>query len=294
MTSQKKDFLFLISSNYENKSNSEFENEKDDFSQFDSSNIFNKSPFFGTKINNYIPFDEESKEKENDSFDNKEKEENLPDNTENSQKFTLKKRKRGPIKWKTDNTKEHKYFAADNCLRIIKVHYLSFIVSYINEILRQLQYKQKFYKLNYEFTKKAKIYENNSLKNNTIGQIISKDISNKYKYKNSDYNKKLFETLINNKNNKYNYALMNILSENYLELFKNIYFKSQKTIYLGKYGLDIKINLSNKVNMFKDLLLKYGKNDKRFYINMYACIKRNFIHDLIFLVNYNDLIDTSK
>ena len=54
MTSQNLNFL-STSLNYKNTiCDSEFE--KDDFSIFDSSNIVNKSPFFGNKINNYIYF----------------------------------------------------------------------------------------------------------------------------------------------------------------------------------------------------------------------------------------------
>ena len=259
---------------------SDSESEKDNYLNNDIAlNIF---PFFQNINKDHINLNEESKEKNNEIYfnDNKEKEEKSPQN-ENSPQFIVKKRKRGPEK-KTDNYKTHRHDATDNCLRMIKVHYLSFIVSFLNNILKKEQYKQKFYNLKYDFKKTTNKKEINSLKGKTIGQIIANNISDKYKCKNSNYNQKLFEQITNNKDSK---VLNNILSENYLELFKKIYFKSTNIINFGEYGLDRAIHLSNKVKMFKDLLLELRANDKSFYRNMQICVKRNFIKDLIFLVN---------
>ena len=233
------------------------------------SNIF---PFFGKIIKEPIESDEESKTKNIDFRDKKEKEEKSP--------FVVNKQKKRGKEKKKVNIRTHKPDASDNCLRKINVHYLSFIVSFLNDILAKLQYGKKFCKLQYKFKKTIKKKEINSLKSKNIGQILSNNISDKYKYKDTDYNQKILNQ-IKNKNK----VLINILSENYLELFKKFYFKSKNIINLGEYGLDKTIILSDKVKMFKDLLLKYGMNDKSFNRNMLKCIKRNFISDLIFLVN---------
>lgn len=261
--------------------NSDLESENDNILKDDNgSNIF---PFFQNIIKDTNNLDEESKEKKKDIYfnDKKEKEEQShqlkDDNVENSTKFIVKKRKRGPMKKKANN-KTHRPDATDNCLRKINVHYLAFIVSFLNDILEKLKYKKKFYKLQYEFKIKTKKKDINSLKTKNIGQIIANNISDKYKNKDADYNRKLLKQIKHK-------VLNNILSENYLVLFKKFYFKSKNIINLGEYGLDKTISLSNKVKMFKDLLLKDGVNNKSFYRNMLRCIKRNFITDLIFLVN---------
>ena len=240
-------------------------------------------PFFPIINKDPIDWDKENKERNKSLKDNKEEEEEKPqhlkENAENSNKFVVKKIKRGPKK-KKDNIITHKSDSSDNCLRKINVHYLSFIVLFLNDVLEKLQYKTKFYKLQYKFKTKINKTEFNSLKIKNIGQIISNNISDKYKFKDIEYNKKLFKKITNNKRNK---VLENILSENYVELFKKIYFKSKNIINLVEYGLDKTFYLSNKVKMFKDLLLKCDTNSKSYYRNMLTCIKRNFIKDLIFL-----------
>ena len=102
-----------------------------------------------------------------------------------------KKRKRGRPKAVYINdlkkyNKIHGKNQTDNLLRKIQVHYFSFIVSFLNNILRTLKYKRKFLKLNYEY--KSNINKNfiDSLKEKTIGQIICNKISNKYKEENSN------------------------------------------------------------------------------------------------------------
>ena len=64
-------------------------------------------------------------------------------------KFSNKKR--GKPKEKINIDKIHDKNTSDNLLRKIQVHYLSFIINYINEILINLNYKQRFLHLVYKF-----------------------------------------------------------------------------------------------------------------------------------------------
>lgn len=164
----------------------------------------------------------------------------------------------------------------DNILRKINVHFLSFIVTYLNDILRHLGYHQKFLNLDYSFKRKANKSTIEILKNKPIGLLISNSISIKYKNKNLSFNKILYEKIKNNE------VIGQILSEKYLTLFKNIYYRNNKIINLKKYGLEEKVKLSNKVKTYEDLLLKGKKINKRDFTQ---CIKRNFIQESIFLIN---------
>ena len=80
----------------------------------------------------------------------------------NSTQFTNKKTKRGrerKIKENENENKKEKFHdknTSDNLIRKIQVHYLYFIVSYLNDILNNLNYKFQFLNLNYKFKMNTK------------------------------------------------------------------------------------------------------------------------------------------
>ena len=165
------------------------------------------------------------------------------------------KRKKSGRKRKRENENGKKYhtkFAYDNIIRKIQVHFLNFLVSFINEILKHYEFKQKFFNIDYSIKKDIKKENVENLKSIEIGEILCKDISKKYKnqYKEDvKINNKIYLEVIKNDNIK------KILSEKYINIFKNIYYKNKRD--LNDYGLNIK--LSNDVKTYKDLLKKYNK-----------------------------------
>lgn len=170
-----------------------------------------------------------------------------------------------------ENIKMHDKFSTDNLLRKIQVHYISFIVSFLNEILEQLDFKQQFLKLDYVFKKNVNMKFVESLKQKNLGEIICNKISSKYK-KDENANLIIYEEV------KKNEVLNNIFSENYLKFFKKIYYKNKKNINLKEYGLDKDIKLSKKVKLFDDLLK--GKNasdiDKEYQKKINECAIQNY------------------
>ena len=202
---------------------------------------------------------------------------------EKSVKFIIKKKKRGREK-KKNLKKIHDKHTIDNVLRKIQVNYMSFLISFINEILKNLKYKEKFCKLDYKIKQNVnnKFFE--SLKTKNIGEIICSEISGKYKKDGKKNNKDILEKIKkkkNNKeiNNKENEAIINILSENYFDFFRKIYYKSSKLINLEEYGLDKEITLSDKVKMYKDFLNKNKELDKSedYNNNINNCVKNKYI-----------------
>lgn len=176
------------------------------------------------------------------------------------------------------NNKIHKPDSADNILRKVHVHFLSFIVSYLNDILKYLGYKQKFLNLDYAFKVKADKATIKELQNTSIGLIISNKRSDKYIGKNINHNKLLYEEI------KDKEIIGKILSEKYLILFKKVYYRNNIIINLKEYGLEEKVKLSNNVKTYRDLLLK--KNVKEINKRDFTkCIKRHFIPESIFLIN---------
>lgn len=171
-----------------------------------------------------------------------------------------------------DNIKKHDKFSTDNLLRKIQVQYMSFIILFLNEILEQFNYKQKFFKLDYQFKKNVNIKFVESLKQKSLGEIICNKISSKYKTNNENANIKIYEEI------KTNEILNNILSENYLQFFKKIYYKNNRHINLKEYGLDKDIILPIKIKLFEDLFKDNNASDfdKEYQKKINECAIQNY------------------
>ena len=161
-----------------------------------------------------------------------------------------KKRKRPP----QEGEKIHDKTTPDNILRKIQVHYLSFIRSYINEILGELGFNVKFVDINYNEKRIINKKKVSLLKTLNIGEILCQEISKKYRKQFKENEKKnhiIFEEVNKNK------IISDILSQNYLRLFNDVYYINNK--YIDRNGLHFK--LSEKVATFEDLLKKNKANN---------------------------------
>ena len=195
-------------------------------------------------------------------------------------KENINGKKRGREKKNVLKNKIHDKFTPDNVLRKIQVHYLSFITSFLNIILKHLNYEQQFLKLDYDFKKNVNTKFVESLKSKSIREIICNKVSSKYRIHDKNPNKNICEILEKDE------VLNKILSENYLALFQKIYYKSNQKINLKEYGLNKDIILSNEVKMFKDLLKcneALDENNKyQKYIN--ECAVQNYMPTSIFSI----------
>ena len=154
-----------------------------------------------------------------------------------------------------NNGKTHTKDAYDNINRKIQVHFINFLIDSINEILENNGIKKKFLDIDYNIKKNVKNVNVENLKTKEIGQILCEDIStkNKNQYKiDKTINKNLYSEIIKKD------AIRKILSEKYINIFNNIYYKNKRD--LNDYGLNIK--LSNKVKTYQDLLDKNNKNSE--------------------------------
>lgn len=239
----------------------------------------------GPIVNDSINFSEKFNSKKEKTLDiekkpfiklfNVSEEENLTKNN-----LINKKRKRGKKSQKiiNNNKKYHDNNRTDNLLRKIQCHYMSFIVSYLNNILKNLNYQQKFLKLDYKYKRNVNKNFVESLKKKTIGDILCNNISNKYKHSSIDNNKELCKKIKNIK------IFNNILEDNYLTLFRKVYYKSNRRINLNEYGLKKELILSNDVKMFKDLLKNIKSNEKH-QEKISESIQKNYLYKPIFIIN---------
>ena len=193
----------------------------------------------------------------------------------NSQKdstnYTQKKRgrkKKGSSKHNINRI--HNKFSEDNILGKIQVHFISFIIFFFNCILENLNYKQRFLKLDYQFKNNTRKDFFESLKEKKLSQIICSPISRQYKKKIKYINNSIIYKQIEDK-----IELKKLFNENYLVFFKNIYYKTDKYIDLKEYGIEKKIFYSEDVKTFKDLI-KDNEDNEAFNINnrYVECIKK--------------------
>ena len=191
--------------------------------------------------------------------------ENLEDNNDTRErsffKVTRKNNKLGR-KRKIENEKEileeneHNKYSSDNAKRKIQVHFISFIITFINFVLKELGYTDEFCNINYDF--KINVNKNNieKLKNPDIGYIFSQTLSSKYKKKNPDKNKIIYQRLKNIP------VLRNIFAYNYKDFFKDFYYNKENDLNLNKFGLNINIKYKygKKIKMYNDLKEKNNKD----------------------------------
>ena len=169
----------------------------------------------------------------------------------------------------------------DNLIRKIQVHYISFIRSFINEITKYLKLDEQFLKIAYKIKNDVHKNKLKEIKQKTLGDIISSEISSKYLKNDKSHNKSIVKDLSKNE------LLKSILSQNYLTFFRKVYYKSNKRINLKQFGSEDKeINLSDNVEMFKDFLKKKDF-DSSHILKLNKCVAKYFYPKLIFLVNYN-------
>lgn len=233
--------------------------------------------------NKYFPFFHNNKKGKNNSFDEEEIYESelnrlyFIDNFKKPSKI-FKNKKRGREK-KKDTTKIHDKYRIDNILTKIQVHYLSFIIAFINDILKNLHFKQRFLDLDYKYKRNIKKNFTISLKAKNIKDIICNKTTSKFKkFKNS--NSSIYNEI------KGNEVLNKLLSENYLLLFKKIYYRSSKIVNLREYGLDKDIILSSDVKMYEDLLKDIDCLDanKEYKKKITQCVNNNYFPSLLFKI----------
>ena len=150
----------------------------------------------------------------------------------------------------------------DNVLIKIQAHFLRFVINITNDILEQYFSAKKnniyFKQINYDDKKNITIDHISKLKSSSIGDILQKKISPKYRKYDKYYNKSFYIKLLDkiNQNESLNW-LNDFFNMNYLELFKSYKtYKKSDFFIQGK-----KINFSKKTKLFCDLLEK-NKNDQ--------------------------------
>ena len=174
---------------------------------------------------------------------------------EKSDKTLLNKKRKKP----------HDKFDKDNIKRFTQVSYFTFLVDFINLIIRTLFIKEngfdsdfqnkeindkyQFKPIRYEFKKVITNRAFNILKSKNLKEIFTKNTSNRNKYYKNDA---VYDNVL-----KINNKIEKILEQKYLEFFP-IFYRNNNFINLIKYELNIDISLENikRYEFFKTKALK--------------------------------------
>lgn len=193
-----------------------------------------------------------------------------------SQDNPIKKKKDKSMLHKKRNlgVKYHSKCDKDNILRKIQVHYHTFIINYINEVLKYFGFEKEFYHIDYQFKKNITNKTFKNLKKKNISFILSQKLSTKYRKKclqDDECNFKYCEEL--KKDNKYP-LIKKILEQNYINLFKEVYYKNIRELTYGEF----KIFLSKKVKTFDDIL-NNKNNDDLYKAKILKDVKENYLKE---------------
>ena len=174
------------------------------------------------------------------------------------------------------NRKVHSASDDDNILRKIQVHFLSFIISFTNDVICTFS-KEKdiplFKNLDYKIKKVVNHKSIENLKKKTISEILQFKVSPKMKICDESVNRRIFAII---------WArlplLHKFLQTNYLTFFKDYYYdiKNKKIEVNG-----IEIQLSSKTKTFNDLIEKNSNYKEKikyvainYFLNCYKRIKK--------------------
>jgi len=175
--------------------------------------------------------------------------------TEKSNKTLLNKKRKKP----------HDKFDKDNIKRFTQVSYFTFLVDFINLIIRTLFIKEngfesdfqnkeindkyQFKSIKYELKKDITNEAFNILKSQNLKEIFNENTSNRNKYYKNDA---VYDNVL-----KINNKIEKILEQKYLEFFP-IFYRNNNFINLIKYELNIDISLENikRYEFFKTKALK--------------------------------------
>ena len=193
-------------------------------------------------------------------------------NKDKGKKYVGRKRK---IPLRRDDIRSiHDRYATDNIKTFIQNKVMNSILQFVNVIVSVpdlgLENIATFKKIKYSIKRvvnKKKFEEN---KKKTIGDLLEDEISPKYKTFSSDSNKKEYEKM------KSNEIINAILSQKYIDYFKEIFYKNKRTIDLSKFGLK-KIIFLSKVVLYEDILKGKKKDDEKYRIRVEEVIKSKFL-----------------
>lgn len=150
--------------------------------------------------------------------------------------------------------RKHGKNSFDNVQRKVQIHYINFLINLCNDILKSIYGQdttKRFLDIEHKIKQKVSAEYFNHLKNLTLLEILSLNVSNKYAVrKNTDNNIKIIKELVNTEP-KIKYFFL----AKHLDLFRKYYINEGKKLTEFEYN-GIKISISKITECYSDLINK--------------------------------------
>ena len=200
---------------------------------------------------------------------------------ENNEQESLKKRGRKSKRIK--GYKVHDKMTSDNIIKKIKTEFFKYMILFINNIIGTINliYNNKIYKIDYELINRLNREIDLKYLNMTIKDLLSLNVSPKFKKIDEESNKNYIEKILNEKslNEAIKFAF-NMTFRDFINIFS---YKKKVKELLNEYKINDDSNdICNKIEKsligVDDLFNKIAKNDKN---------DKNYFSNFVFyLYNY--------
>ena len=245
-----------------------------------SDDIFNNNPEIDTTNLEPFKYDNNPMENVSEIFkQNTSESEKIPANKDVT--FIIEKvfinQKRGRKTTRGNKKETHTSLTFDNIISKVQIHFLSFLISFLNECAFNFSSDKKVKFLNFAHFLKSNSTSKHidQIKKYTIKKLLEEwEISDKYKNYKKDNNKSILKKLVND-----NPIFEKIFQKKYLEFFL-LYFNNEEPLDELIINGNV-IRLSGKTKSFYDLLAK-NENSKEYIIkytkDVYPFKKGSFIN----------------
>lgn len=171
-------------------------------------------------------------------------------------------------------------FGRDNIITKNQDHFISYIIIVFNILLNFFGIKDEAKDIDYKIKSNSNYDNFMELRQKTLGEIISNDITKKFKKLEKNYNAELVQKIMK-KNIE---VINNFLNFNYLSFFRNFYYKNSKKIYLKDFGSkdDSYILLQDEKITFQDKINSFGDEN---YANVYKKVVEELYFPKMFSTN---------
>ena len=147
----------------------------------------------------------------------------------------------------------HDKSRADNIISKIQIHYFTFLIQFLNAIMKNLGLKYSFYDLKYNYKNNTTKYQRDILEKKTIKEILLEAPITKKGKKEENNNREIIQKLENE-----SIIMINILDKKFLSFFNNIYYRKEDDIKdnINLLNLNFNCNILNilkNVNTFEDI-----------------------------------------
>lgn len=193
---------------------------------------------------------------------------------QNNNKYS--KKKCGRKNKKTGETGKHNKFSDDNVIRKCKTILLKYLMYFINITIQEVynnnggdgMNKRQLLKMNKKQIVNSKVKYNQEFLNKQLKDIFSDTITTKYKYLDNDFNQKLIQNLLNEKDEKKSQKFKQLFELTFLECLKHFRGDKNIEVLIGMTTLNEACQklkgesqsyidtFKNYINKFEEIILK--------------------------------------